>query len=312
MRRDQDKLLHHILKALRELESDAIINGLGTEARRTSLAFQIIDSYRRIEYVQLLKSRDICEARCDPSTDLFDPLKAAIAHKRKGDIDESFWMVFLFVHFGKHKRGGWRYAREVYNALGQRDRWSWKNTSQDPKGFRKWLAQNAEVLERPGGGFGNHRQYMSLKADTNSHTGAAFETYVSWIGATGSHTDRFKKITVDCADDPGERFHALFRSMDAVSSFGRLSKFDYLCMVGKLDLYDIEPNSVYMSSATGPKAGGKLLFVGDSRARRSTAELEDDYERLKNKLGFPFCMQILEDAVCNWQKSPDSFKAFRG
>lgn len=193
-----------IIASLAELESDGVINGLGNEARRASLAEQIIESYRRIEYVRKIKDRDISEQRCNPKSELFDPLKAAVAFQRAGDMDESFWMVFLFVHFGKNARGGWRYAREIYDALGQRERWTWQNTSRDPQGFRTWLASRVEYIKRknPPGGFGNHRKYTSLKADSDSGTGAAFESYVRWIGCDSCHLERFGQITLDC-NDPG-------------------------------------------------------------------------------------------------------------
>jgi hypothetical protein len=32
---------------------------------------------------------------------LFDPLKAAVLHYRRGRVDEAYWLVFLAVHFGK-------------------------------------------------------------------------------------------------------------------------------------------------------------------------------------------------------------------
>lgn len=302
-----------ISSLLAELESEGVINGLGNEARRLSLTEQIIESYRRIEYVRRIRDRDISDQRCDPESELFDPLKAAVSFHRAGDLDESFWMIFLFVHFGKNARGGWRYAREVYNALGQRERWTWQNTSSDPKGFRTWLASNAEHIKRknPPGGFGNHRKYTSLKAHSGSGTGAAFESYVDWIGLS-SHQERFSQITLDCENDSASRFDALCQSMSEVKSFGRMAIFDYLCMVGKVGLFDVEPGSVYVANATGPKAGGKLLFAGDSKAKCSNSQLEEDYAKLGAKLKLPFIMQVLEDAICNWQKSPDKFRAFRG
>lgn len=314
MSKQRDDLESRVISALEQLEGEGVINGLGTEARRISLAKQIVESHRRIEYVRVIKGRDISLSRCDPSKEHFDPLKAAVAFMREGDIDESCWMVFYFVHFGKNSRGGWRYAREVYQALGQCEHWTWVNTSSDPKAFRLWLAENEERIKCKDvpGGFGNHRKYQSLNAHADDQTGAAFESYVEWIGAGNSHVDRFTEITNASDGTPGSRFDALYRSMSAVKSFGRMAKFDYLCMIGKLGLLDIEPTSVYIASATGPKAGGKLLFAGDSSANRSNIQLEADYTILGDRLDLPFSMQILEDAICNWQKSPDEFKAFRG
>ena len=62
-------------------------------------------------------------------------------------------------------------------------------------------------------------------------------------------------------------FDYLYRSMDAVASFGRMAKFDYLTMVAKLGLAPIEPGSTYMPGATGPLSGARLLF-GKPESRR--------------------------------------------
>jgi alpha-glutamyl/putrescinyl thymine pyrophosphorylase-like protein len=96
--------------------------GIHNAANRNIFLEQILESIHRVKFVTALQGRTISELRSDPSSDLFDPLKAAILHQRRAQMDEAFWMVFFFVHFGKHARGGWRYAREVYGRLGEGER----------------------------------------------------------------------------------------------------------------------------------------------------------------------------------------------
>jgi len=79
---------------------------------------QMVESIRRVKYVSVIRTRDVSYRRADPNGQLFDPLKEAILQQRRESIDEAFWFVFLFVHFGKHGRAGWRYAREVYGCIG--------------------------------------------------------------------------------------------------------------------------------------------------------------------------------------------------
>jgi hypothetical protein len=100
--------------------------------------------------------------------------------------------------------------------------------------------------------------------------------------------------------------------MNAVIRFGRTAKFDYLTMVGKLQLAAIEPGSTYMGGATGPLRGAKLLFGGNISANISKKTLEEWLIELESHLGLFFGMQILEDALCNWQKSPDRYVYFGG
>ena len=85
-----------------------------------------------------------------------------------------------------------------------------------------------------------------------------------------------------------------------------MARFDYLTMVGKLGLAPIEPGSTYMQGSTGPFVGARLLFGG----RRSAAELDAWLVELDARLHVG--MQVLEDAICNWQKSPGTFGPFRG
>ena len=74
---------------------------------------------------------------------------------------------------------------------------------------------------------------------------------------------------------PRATFDYLYGSMDDVVSFGRTAKFDYLTMVGKLQLAPIEPGSTYMQGATGPYQGALLLFGGNARAKLSQSDIEE-------------------------------------
>jgi hypothetical protein len=98
--------------------------------------------------------------------------------------------------------------------------------------------------------------------------------------------------------------------MESVYRFGRLGKFDYLTMLGKLALAPVEPGSAYMTGATGPVAGARLLFSGDPKADLSALWLDARLVDLDAYLGVG--MQVLEDALCNWQKNPTRFRRFRG
>jgi hypothetical protein len=98
--------------------------------------------------------------------------------------------------------------------------------------------------------------------------------------------------------------------MDEVHRYGRLAKFDYLAMLGKLDLAPVEPGSTYMTGATGPVSGARLFFDDDAGARLNAGWLDNQLADLDNHLRVG--MQALEDALCNWQKSPRTFKPFRG
>lgn len=282
--------------------------GIGREDKMDVLIRQLIDSERRVGFVRVIGDRDISDDRANPNSRLFDPIRAAILHLRAGRRDEAFWNVFLFVHFGQHRRGGYRYARDVYSRLGDPAKsWNWSTVSRDPQEFRKWLERNQDRIRRSNepGGFGNHRKYESLSGTSPNGTGAAVSSYVNWIGSSRSHDDRFTPLIE--GRSPSKAFEALYSSMSCVVRFGRTARFDYLAMVGKTRLLDIAPGRAYLKGSTGPLRGARKLF-GAPEAPPDT--LDEWVQELGQSLDLG--MQALEDALCNWQKSPRSYRRFGG
>lgn len=288
--------------------------GIQTSENREAFIEQLVESIRRIRYVSEISKRELSERRVAPASDLFDPLKAALLNKRHGQIDEAFWLVFLSVHFGKHRQDGWRLARDIYGRLGSAP-WTWEGVSSDPKAFSRWLAENEKTFRADGISrrFGNHRKYESLKASSPRSTGRVIESYVQWVGPPRTHQMLIEEAQNQVGDDPRRMFEYLYRSMSAVTSFGRTGRFDYLSMVGKVGLAAIEPGSTYMQGATGPLQGARLLFGGSTTAALNARELDAWLIELEAEVDLGIHgMQVLEDALCNWQKSPAKFKPFRG
>ena len=285
--------------------------GIAEKNARLCFLEQVAESIHRVEYINVVRKRNLSKRRKDPNDNIFDPILAAILHQESRNTDEACWLVFLFVHFGKHARAGWRYLSEVYGQLGQGDIWTWNNVCASTTAFRAWLNANIPEIKRSGvpGGFGNHRKYLSLDAYSPTGTGAAVETYVNWIGPPRTHKQLFSKHYCAAEKDCRLAFDSLYHSMNSVASFGRTARFDYLTMIGKLGLAPIEPGSTYMQGATGPLTGARLLFQGDKGASARAAYLDQWLQELESHLGVG--MQVLEDALCNWQKSPIVFRPFR-
>jgi Alpha-glutamyl/putrescinyl thymine pyrophosphorylase clade 3 len=280
----------------------SLLPAIGDAARRACFIEQVLESKRRVDFYAKWQSRQLSERRTEPSDNLFDPIKAAIVHRHDGKLEEAFWLTFLAVHFGRHRRLGWRLVRDVYGCLGSGNRWDWASTSADPSGFRDWFESSLPRLRNAPGpnGFGNHRKYESL-----SQTGSAVSSYVNWVGPQAAQAAVIDRALDRAGGDGRVAFDDLFRGM-AVLGFGRTAKFDFLCMIGNLGLGGIEPGSVYLSGATGPLAGARLLTSSQAGA----PALEDIIAQMDEYLGVG--MQVLEDALCNWQKSPDNFQPFRG
>lgn len=287
--------------------------GIQDAACRDTLIKQFVESLRRVRYVTRIAQRDVSNSRADPSSDLFDPERAAVLHYRRGNLDEAFWLVFLSVHFGKPRKSGWRLVRDVYGRLGGGGYWDWAQTSANPVAFRQWLSTNLTTLKGGDGvtrRFGNHRKYESLHPYSDRGTGSAIESYVYWVIHFGDHNLLIQDSATQTDGTPRAMFDYIYRSMGDVISFGRTAKFDFLTMVGKLGLAPIEPGSTYMQGATGPFSGAKLLFGKNATANLNRTDLDARLIQLETYLQVG--MQPMEDALCNWQKSPGTFIAFRG
>lgn len=294
-----------ISRKLDEYESEfGELPGIVDPLARKVLLDQLIDSERRNSHFANLRSRLFISSVADPKSDDFDPLKGALFNWRAGDKDEAFWLIFIFIHFGKHPVSKWRFAREVYGRLGQDPIWSWPEISANTPEFRLWLGDNqAELLRRDQRrGFGNHRKYSSLRHDSARGTAAVFESYVEWVMSAGNHERLFHShLQVD------DSFDALYRSMDSIVDFGRIAKFDYLMTLSRLNFLPIKPSHSYLQKATGPLVGAKLLLTDNSN-QVDVRQLESATAVFSNFIGVSH--DVTEDAICNWQKSPVRYVAF--
>lgn len=301
-----------IAQGLARYEKDhGILPGIADKNTRNCLVDQIISSLRRVEFIRQLNNRPIDAIRLDPKSEHFDPLRASKLLQRQGDLDEAVWMVFLGTHFGKHETDGWKLAANVFGSFGAGPNWSYRNYSNSSEAFDEMLVTNRNLLENKNksGRFSNHRKYQSKKPQNISKT---FRTFYDWQSASGGFRDLLNQIHVENGQEPTAAFDGLYRSMNHIFGFGggRLGRFDFLTMLGKLELAPIEPGSVYLAGATGPLAGAKLLFCGDRQRKIAIPRLQASVDSLDDYLGVG--KQVIEDSICNWQKSPDQYVLFRG
>ena len=309
MRYRDDVLANQLFEALEYFSQEIPLPGVEDRSHKECLVAQLVDSVRRVDFYRVIQLRDISQNRMDPTSGSFDPIRAAVIQKRTGNVEEAFWLAFLSVHFGKNRTSGWNLARGYYGGLGNSRIWNWQTTTSNFDEFKSWTQDNQQAL-RQIGSFGNHRKYESVKSNTSRGTTSVIESYIGWIG--GSHSTKFSEIQGESADTPHELFDTLYNSMSAVRSFGRMAKFDYLTCIGKLGLINIEPGSTYLRGASGPVPGARLLFGGYLNAAISLDDLEELLGLLNGALNLPFGMQVLEDALCNWQKSPSNYRYFNG
>lgn len=294
-------------------KEDTKLLGLESVESELVLCKQIIDSLRRVEFVRQISMREVSASRINPNLTEFDPLRAAIYFRNKGDLNEAFWLTFLATHCGKHEIYGWRLASALYGGFSVPSKWTWVEVSADPDSFIRWLDENRQMfLTRDNHyHFSNHRKYESLDVQRRFHTGLIVKSYVDWISNFGDHSKLLRNMHDKVGQHPEVLFDQLYTEVsNNVLRFGRLGTFDFLCMLGKLNLAPIEPGSTYIKTATGPKQGAMFLIEGNRNGCKQVKELEDTLKRLAQQLEIG--MQELEDALCNWQKQPTSYFRFKG
>ncbi|WP_145011417.1 hypothetical protein [Mycobacterium marseillense] len=280
--------------------------GIAASAAKDTFIAQLVDSDRRRRFALRVAASDPHPKVLGEPLSAFDPHYAAVRCVRDGDFDEACWLVFLATHFGFHRHNRWALSGNFYRRLDAGQPWTWATVSADPGAARVWLDNNRATLRSAGGPFGNHRKYESLAGSTPVGTGEAIESYVAWVGPF--HRARFDDLCV--AGSAQDSFAAVYASMADVARFGRVARFDYLTMLGKLGLVDLLPNKLYLQGTSGPLDAARLLVSGSKGVKTSAAQLEGHLCDLGDHLGVTF--DILEDGLCNWQKSPRRFISFRG
>ena len=276
------------------------LRGLVNEEILEAFVMQIIASQRREDYYRLLQAKPISAARSDPDHPLFNPERAVAFHVQNGSRDEACWMIFLMTFFGRHPIHGWKRLSDFYGQLGE-GALTWRQFSADPQRVVEWLENNWQSI---GGGFGNHRKYESLRPDAMRPFSDVLISYTNLIGE--NHDSFFNSLQLEKSNDS---FDILYNAVN-VLGFGRLAKFDFLMLLARYSVLQITPKSAYLQCATGPKLGAKLLFLNNPNATEKWQELQSKLDQLDEELALG--MEVLEDAICNWQKSPSEFIHFTG
>ena len=267
---------------------------------------QFIDSYKRIKFIEILKSKQIDSRRKDPNSDLYDPIQSAIIHFQEKNVNEAIWNILLYVHFGKAAKKGYGLLKAVYGNLGDSKIWSLENFKNDISGFKNWLDNNQKQIKELGG-FGNHRKYQSIRANAKSTTYQTLESFLTLID--NDFEEYISSIPVEIKSNKYKFFDYLYKHFSGIVGFARLAIFDFLCMIGKVGILDIEPEHPYLGNS-GPVTGAKLLFGNHKNLKELNTALKDLGDSIF--VDYPFRMQILEDSICNWQKNPGNYKLFNG
>jgi hypothetical protein len=286
-----DVLLTRLARFLQSYD----LPGLKTRESQSRFVEKLFNSEKR--------HRAIAIRKFIGSTDLhrrdFHPLKAIVQLFEAGDVDEAVWLLFLTIHFGQDVR---ETIRLFYAKLGV-GCWRWETVKNDPESLRAWMRANRNELRKLK--FGNHRKRRIMDPEHRRGTWKVIRSFLDWVEEHGQGSPR--RALIECiagARNPGDAFDRLYETLD-ILDFGRTAKFDLLCLLGNLRIFDLLPPHCYLRDATGPKQGALLMATG-RREGRFQSEMERTIRKLTTFLGVP--VETMEDALCNWQKRPKSNK----
>lgn len=263
------------------------------------LALQLIETEQREAEIQQLLDSEIDPEVINPESDKFDPIQAIIRLKHS-DYEEACWLSFLLIYTNDSEHTDWAFMRKLYSGHGLNLQGSltWQLLNEQPNALNQRLETLAVALaqSQPKPKFGHHRAYESL-----NHLPIVFSSYIDFINEKGGHQALFKpKAKAIDKIDYFKTLYALIRQ--SIYRFGRLSTFEYLCLLGKLGLAEVAPDSCYIAEASGPKRGAKLLF-----GMLNNEQLDEHAVGLADYLEVGY--QQLEAAICHWQKSPNRYIA---
>ena len=100
-----------------------------------------------------------------------------------------------------------------------------------------------------------------------------------------------------------------------IPNFGRLGAFDFTSTLVKCQCNVNEPNSMYAEGSSGPLDGLKLLLEKTNNETSDKAQIQLSYDLMEwfaQNSSIFMLGQVLEDAVCNWQKNTVVYKRYTG
>ena len=275
---------------------DANLNGKIDGLRLNVLAKQTYDSIRRIEIYKAYKTKANKSVKNkEPFSHTSNPF--ILAQRSDLGMQDRLWILYLATYFGKSNKSGWTlFNRAAFKKDGSLIRFA--EVKNDLDSYFQFLSSFDFFADCD---YSNHRKFTAKKLIGPNGVFKSLEFFVNNIELFISENEK--------------DFHEMYVLAKKIPGFGRLAGFDFTSTLVKCGLNVSEPNSMYANHSTGPLDGLKLLLkltnnsTSSSSQIKLSADLMDWF--LKNTKIF-MTGQVLEDAICNWQKSTTNYKRYTG
>lgn len=262
----------------------------------SNLASQTFDSIRRIQIYKIYRDKAFVAAKNELA--FYHTSNPFILAQRPDlNIKDKIWILYLATYFGKSNKSKWvlfnRSSFRVNQSL-----ITFTQIRKSPEIYYEYL-NSIDLFE--GTKFSNHRKYT--KKSLNGSKGLI--NSMNFMIENMEEFNRKQKIT----------FSEFYKLSHKIPGFGRLASFDFTSTMAKCELNVEQPLSMYANNSTGPLKG---LFLLLSVTKNSTSHQDqiDLSEKLTcwflNNSHIFMVAQVLEDAICNWQKSPIHYERYFG
>ena len=261
------------------------------------LTLQTIDSVKRIEIYELYESR---AKKADESNLSYfhssNPF--TLAQRTSLSLKNRLWYIYLATYFGKSNKSGWTLFMRT----------SFRHDST--------LIGLEEIIDSRDSYY-SYLDSIDLFKDT-SYSNHRKYTKKSLHGRKGliCSMDYFlDNIDIFCHED-FQDFDTIYRNALNIPNFGRMAAFDFTSSLSKCKLNVNEPTQMYHEQSTGPlQALEEILVLANCKDISKTTKVDFGNRLLswfvENSEIF-FIAQVLEDAICNWQKSSKKYIRYFG
>lgn len=284
------------IKTLWSSAIEDLLQGKISDNAISNLSKQTKDSIRRIKIYDNYRERaNLAVEQNRPFDSTNNPL--VLAQRADLSIQNRIWVIYLATYFGKSETSSW----DLFNRASFDKNKTFIKIEMIRANTQKYFEylQSFDFFETTK--FSNHRKYTKKALVGNK----GFFRSMNYV---------LENLESFIQEQEFE-FDEMFLLSKRIPNFGRLAAFDFSSSLVKCGLNVKEPLSMYARNSTGPlRALGLLLRLTDSVDTDNTRkELSDDLVRWFNEHSNIFMAgQVLEDAICNWQKNPNTYTLYKG
>ncbi len=261
------------------------------------LSYQMVDSIRRVTIFRTYFDR-ARQAEKKNLSYLHTSNPFTLAQRSSLTMETRVWYIYVATYFGKSNTSKWK----LFNKATFKDDHSLITLEDILENREDYFSYLRGLNFFNNGKYSNHRKYTKKSLDGGKGVFSSFYFLIE-------NLDLFTPAKAT-------PFEEVYRNALKIPNFGRMAAFDFTCNLCKCGLYVNEPESMYQSHSTGPlSALNDMLILSGVKNVTKNLQISLGDELLswfKTNSDIYMLAQVLEDSICNWQKSPNEHIRFFG